>query len=308
MNLLHAAQTYHAAGLPLLPNDAKAKYPVGFKAWEQQNFSLTTLERHIRRGGALGLRTGNGIEVIDVDTKAWDGPQPDDLHLQYEELLAANAPDVLAKLVIVRTRSGGRHYLYRCTEVGANQKLAQRPPTESEKARAITLIETRGSGGQVQIAPSPGYTLLQGDYAQIPEITPHERQMVLACARALHRMVDLPPDRHGPNGMRPGDHYNNNGGTTEALDLLLHAGWSIARKQGNTVMLTRPGGTRGHIHATYGHIAPGVFYPFSSNCAPFEPEKAYQPFTVYALLKSCGELQSCCQSPTPTLRPGQHTH
>jgi P4 family phage/plasmid primase-like protien len=303
-DLLEAAQRYHAARLSLLPNDAQAKYPRNFASWQKQHFDLDTLTRHIRAGGALGLRTGQGIEAIDVDTKAWDGPDPDDLITQFEALIAANAPGLLDHLVIVQTRSGGRHYLYRCIEIGGNQQLAKRPSTAQElaanpKAVSKALIETRGIGGQVQIAPSPGYTLLQGDYAQLPEITPAQRGTLLMSARALNRVVSLPPDLRGPGPERPGDHYNRNSGIDEALDLLLSAGWCVAGKRGESVQLTRPGGTVGNVHATYGHIGPGIFYPFTSNCAPFEPDTAYQPFTVYTLLNHAGDFKAAAKALAP---------
>ena len=34
----------------------------------------------------------------------------------------------------------------------------------------------------------------------------------------------------------------------------------------------------------------GVFYVFSSNAAPFEPNQAYSPFAVYALLEHQGDF------------------
>lgn len=299
--LLKAARHYHNAGLPLLPNHVTAKFPKGYDRWEERTFDLPIINAHINKGGALGLRTGAGIEAVDVDVKHWDGPDPDELRRQYEALVEDNAPGLLARLVIARTLTGGRHYLYRCALVEGNQKLAERLPTDEERAarprlKAVTLIETRGEGGQVQIAPSPGYSLIQGNYGALPEISPDDRAILLGCARALNRYALRVAERSAiGTGERPGDHYNRNGGVEEALDLLLADGWSVASGRGETTYLTRPGGTPHTIHASYGHIAPGVFWSWSTDCSPFEPETAYSPFAVRAMLEHSGDFKACAR-------------
>lgn len=182
------------AGLALLPNHPRDKYPP-VMGWQTCSFDWTTIERHLRAGGALGLRMGDdGGETVDVDVKHWVGNEPDELRQQYEALVEDHAPGLLARLVIAQTQSGGRHYIYRCTTPEPNQKLAERPPTNEElaanpRARAATLIETRGVGGQIQIAPSPGYAVLQGDLAAIPTITAEERGILLQCARMLTQIA-----------------------------------------------------------------------------------------------------------------------
>src|SRR6266566_643960 len=78
------------------------------------------------------------------------------------------------------TPAGGRHLLYRCNDMAGNQKLAVRPAPEPQKMK--TLIETRGEGGFIIIAPSRGtvhpsgkpYMLLRGNVAKIQTITGEE--------------------------------------------------------------------------------------------------------------------------------------
>jgi hypothetical protein len=55
----------------------------------------------------------------------------------------------------------------------------------------VTLIETRGEGGQFLAEPSPGYKLIQGSFADIPEITAKERNTLIDTARSLNEWVDL---------------------------------------------------------------------------------------------------------------------
>ena len=71
----------------------------------------------------------------------------------------------------------------------------------------VTLIESRGQGGQCVVAPTPagiypehparGYTMLRGDWTRIPLITPKVRRVLWACARALDEVPPRVPARRG---------------------------------------------------------------------------------------------------------------
>jgi hypothetical protein len=65
----------------------------------------------------------------------------------------------------------------------------------------LTMIETRGEGGQFLAAPSPGYELLQGDFTAVPTITAEERQILINAALALNTYVD-PAKTEGPGSRR----------------------------------------------------------------------------------------------------------
>jgi hypothetical protein len=95
--------------------------------------------------------------------------------------------------------SDGRHLLYRVQGVVAgNTKLAVRKSTDAEllddpKNATKTLIETRGEGGFVMLAPSHGtahptgkpWKLSTGSYANIPTITAAERDALWEVARSF---------------------------------------------------------------------------------------------------------------------------
>src|SRR5690606_27496311 len=124
------------------------------------------------------------------------------------------------------TMSGGYHFIYRCKEIGGNQKLANRETTEDERKKTYesvyekeynsfppdeskeseyrklahdkafkamandkvrVLIETRGEGGQIACYPTPKYELVRGDFSTIQEITPEERQILFDIGRASCR-------------------------------------------------------------------------------------------------------------------------
>ncbi|HQL55792.1 MAG TPA: DUF3987 domain-containing protein, partial [Phycisphaerae bacterium] len=67
--------------------------------------------------------------------------------------------------------------------------------------------------------------------------------------------------------------------------ILAAHGWTLV-KGGENEYWRRPGKTSGSSATLRG----GVFYVFSSNAAPFEPNRGYPPFAVYALLEHAGDF------------------
>lgn len=294
--LLQTALAYHHAGLVVLPNDPVKKFPAGLKGWQ----TIQPTEQQVRAWFAnghyaIGVRD---VEGLDFDNKG--NPDADTLYQSWVGLVTAFAPGLAQRLLCERTPSGGYHLVWRCSEIAGNQKLATRPPTEDEvkdapKLTSVTLIETRGKGGQFQVAPSPGYVLERGDWTRLPEITPAERAILLDCARALSRADRRTIDTSGTHGGgRPGDWYNEHK-ADETLPILEHAGWTVVSARGDVTYLRRPGKTDG-ISATYGYVAPGVLYVFSSNASPFEPNKAYNPFAVFTLLQQNGDYKAAARA------------
>jgi hypothetical protein len=80
---------------------------------------------------------------------------------------------------------------------------------------------------------------------------------------------------------RPGDDFNVRGDVRAVLE---NAGWSLARA-GENEYWRRPGKTSGWS-AT---LKDRVFYVFTSNASPFEPNTAYSPFAVYTLINHGGD-------------------
>src|SRR5690606_25763319 len=83
-------------------------------------------------------------------------------------------------------------------------------------------------------------------------------------------------------GGRPGDEFNERG---DVREVLLRHGWELVRG-GENEYWRRPGKEQGWSATLRG----GVLYVFSSNAAPFEPDRAYAPFTVFALLEHGGDF------------------
>jgi hypothetical protein len=293
MTLLEAALRYHRAGRIVLPNNPVRKHP-DMRGWQTIRPTEQQIRSWYRRPGfAIGLRD---VEGLDFDNK---GPSADELYQAWKELCDSITPGLADRLLLERTPGGGYHTAWDCPVMAGNVKLATRPPTEEElkaqpQMRFVTLIETRGRGGQFQVAPSPGYELIRGDWADLPTIKPEERQLILDCAKALTQADNRTVAAAKGTGERPGDRYNEEA-HEEALALLLQAGWRKVYAHGNALYLCRPGKPRG-VSATFGYIAPGIFYVFSSNASPFEPEHAYQPFAIYTELVHGGDYKAAARA------------
>ncbi len=239
------------------------------------------------------------LEIIDFDAGG------ESFRTWWERIV----PTLRDRLVVESTPSGGRHVIYRCgAQVCGNLKLAQRQDGDA----IVTLIETRGEGGLFLCAPSPGYAVIQGDPCDVPTLTAAERDLLLQAAWELNEylppVVDHPshsglvgqtapssaPHSGGAsnNADRPGDDFNQRG---DVRAVLAQHGWALAqsaRAAGENEYWRRPGKAEGWSAS----LKNNVFYVFSSNAAPFEPNRAYAPFAVYALLEHGGDWAQAASS------------
>lgn len=219
-------------------------------------------------------RVSGNLEIIDFDNGG-------ELFDRWYKLIPS---DLQNSLAVEQTPSGGWHVIYRCeSTVSGNMKLAQR----KDGQKVHTLIETRGEGGLFLCAPTAGYELMQGDFTNLPVLTESERQTLLEAAWLLNEYFPEPVQQtyHSDNSvLRPGDDYNARGNISE---LLKSHGWQLVNAYGDNQRWRRPDKKNGWS-ATL-RTADNVFYVFSSNAAPFEPNKAYSPFMVYALLEHGGD-------------------
>lgn len=294
MSITDAARAYLAVGLCTLPARRAEKRP-SIGRWKQYQKRLPTANELLvwmaNNPDALCIlcgTTSENLEIIDFDGGG-------ELFSAWWDRIPA---DVRDRLVIERTPSGGWHVIYRCLAgVSGNLKLAQRKTGD----KIITLIETRGEGGLFLCAPTPGYGITQGDLCNLPRLSEEERDVLLRAAWKLNEyvppVVDCPTHngvvgQRGPSsaaqpacashsGCRPGDDFNRRG---DVRAVLQQHGWSLARA-GDNEYWRRPGKTSGWS-AT---LKDGVFYAFSSNAAPFEPNTAYSPFAVHTLLNHGGD-------------------
>ena len=285
---------YLAAGLSCLPATKAKKHPAigSWKNWQKRlptdvEIRAWFSNAHDAICVVSGAVSGN-LECMDFDNGG-------ELFAAWMEKVDT---ELLARLVIEQTPSGGYHVCYRCDDpVEGNLKLARGIREGKQK----TLIETRGEGGLFLCAPTEGYALQQGDFANLPTISPDARKALVEAARSLDELpaANCPTAHDGGDtgGFRavcgeardndrweqfPGDDYNQRG---DFRALLRYYGWQYVRSRtdGNEDW-TRPGkDPKSGISAT---LKDGCFYVFLSNAAPFEPQIKYSPFAIYATRNS----------------------
>ncbi len=251
-----------------------------------------------RQRTGLGLFCGaisGNLEVLDFDDRTAYG--------QFKTLAIEAGLNELVERIetgYLEYSPNGVHWLYFCDEISGNTKLASRPKSESDNSK--TLIETRGEGGYIIIAPSYGtinpsgsYVVQSGSLATIPTITPEERRTLHDLAILLNVQTTAPMVERNNNivekkssnfteGTRPGDEFN---ARTTWDEILIPHGWQKCQSHGETVSWTRPGKSEG-VSATTNHAGTSLLYVFTSSTC-FEPNRTYSKFSAYALLNHGGD-------------------
>jgi len=315
-SIRHHATVCVAAGLCALPafrrGDQKRPSVAAWKLYQTRLPSPDELGEWFNSDDSMCLICGQvsgNLEMIDFDLAgvAFD---------EWRETVEAMQPGLVSRLTIETTPSGGRHVVYRCeSEVCGNVKLATRyfeadgpgEVTVGDRgyaarrvgdgwAAAVTMIETRGEGGLFLCAPSPGYELVQGTLDNLSVITTEEREILLGAAWVMDETPrdvvggDVGSDSPGgaAGGVRPGDDFNARG---DVQSILTRHGWRMVRN-GENQHWCRPG----KMHGTSATLKGGVFYVFTSNAPPFEPQKGYAPFAVRTMLEFGGDFKASARA------------
>jgi len=266
------ARSYMGYGLNPLPIAKGEKRPLN----ENHN-TIKITEEDIENYpyDAIGVSTGvisGALEAIDFDLKNADDPE------KVMKIFKSKVPlDLLNRLVVQQTQSGGYHMIYRCSEISSSKKLAK-------SADGKAIIETRGEGGLIKCYPSEGYTLLQGSFENIPIIEPHERAVLFASATMLSQTIVKDASKR----LRAEDRkhfdkfpdYNND--IEIGIKLLEDNGWKVWNEDNTWINLTRPDKDFG-ISAGY-HKEGKFLFVFSSSQDHFEIERPYNNHAIFAEL------------------------
>lgn len=272
------AEKYISSGLKVLPVRAD-KAPAISERW---NDGISPE----RFNGAYGIgvicgQISGGLECLDFDNHFGDakGRLADFVEAIGEVYGRYNFP-------VVKTGGGGYHFLYRCTTTQGNRKLARKPKRQNGQWVPDATIETKGDHGYIVAEPTPGYMVQRGSMTDIPDISPEDRNLLIETALSFNEWVDIQHESIEQHG-RPGDLYNDTPeATQDAKEALKNAGWTdVGRKRWR-----RPGKKEG-ISATFGVVAPNVFYVFSANAYPFNEGSGYKPFQVVGLLTYEGNFK-----------------
>lgn len=289
MEIKQAYKKYLANGIKTLPTE-ETKEPLidpstGFSLRWKQPFS-DTLFNDAKGIGLMCGSVSGGLECIDFDNHL--GNAEEIFHEYFsipeiDKMLGEN------KLFVETTKRGGFHVVYKTEFFQGNQKLARQ---RDANGKIETVIETRGDGGYFCAYPTDGYKWIGVSPLDIemPFISNEERSLLLNHARSYNTIVK-DENATQSTGEKVGDIYNNDlNAIDEAKTLLTNHGWRIDGK-----LCKRPGKEDKGYSATFGRVAPNVFYVFSTNATPFESEHPYKPFQIKALLEHNGDFKACAK-------------
>ncbi len=290
MDLREVARSYYIAGLNVLPADRKAKRPIG--RWKEYAKKRPSFEEVFPEGltgyDALAVicgATSGGLEVLDFDQQG----------VMYTPW-AAIVGDARNLCVGEKTQNGGAHLAFRSDACERNQKLAS-------NASGVT-IETRGEGGLVIVAPSPGYQIRFNSWTNVRKISPETRAFLLSAARSLDETpapVKSAPTVRAAQASEPRRSEEYHGESVADLlrrddvakTALTNAGWKFIDDEPDWERWERPGQpVPGKSGASYSK-RDKFFHVFTSNAPPFEPGRSYSPLQVVALLEFGGDESAC---------------
>lgn len=294
--LIDAARELHAHGVNVIPVRHDGSKAPALKAWQGHRTTEADLSawfggdrpRHRAIGAVCGAPSG-GLELLEIE-----GPYVSELEAVGRAAGAAGLLELFERVNngwCEQSPSGGIHWLYRVQgmDVPGNTKLAA---TESRE----TIAETRGTGGQVVLAPTGGtahstgkpWTRLDGGPASVPTLTAAEREALHGLFRSLDR---TPPRQPAPtltptptDGPRPGDLW---AARTSWSDVLTPHGWQVHHRAGNETHWTRPGKSMAEGPSATTREDGGL-YVFSTS-TPFDAETPYSKFGALAVLEYGGD-------------------
>jgi hypothetical protein len=246
-------------------------------------------------GVGIGMGGVGKLEAIDFDLK-YDLTKK--MFKEYCDRVKEIDSNILNKVVVQKTKSGGYHFIYSCDVIGGNQKLASRYASEYEKLKGEkvkVLIETRGEGGYIAVDPTPGYKLLRGSFDSIQKITEEERDVLFTVAKEFNNVVkeEYQPvikPKKTTKGLSPFEDYNDR---ADVVSLLCSHGWSISGNKGNKVLLKRPGDTSAKSSGNYDYT--NNWFSVFSTSTEFEPEKGYLPYAVFSILECKGDFSEAAR-------------
>ena len=289
-SLLTIAEQALEAGISVVPPRTDgSKAPLG--SWRTFQERLPYLQEiddwyRIDQNPGIGVVCGavsGNLEALDFDR-----------HSAYEDFIERARETGLSELVdrveagYLESTPKGRHWLWRCSEISGNTKLANNEDQE-------VLIETRGEGGYVIVAPSSGsihpsgepYELLSGSIETITAITPEERGLLLDLARSFDHVAQRADLRPLESESRPGDQFNAESTWSE---LLVPEGWAEIYTRNGITYWRRPGKNIG-ISASSGLGDADLFYVFTTSTV-FDGNAAYSKFGAYTLLNHQGDYSA----------------
>jgi putative DNA primase/helicase len=321
------AQPWYDAGCSVVPihpynlGHPDKKPATDWKDLQQERMPLEAVKAwwhrdHFGVAVICGAVSGN-LEMLELESSATSGDALDKLAHELKQRHVLNLWDFLNHNGYAEfSPSGGLHLLYRAStwKVPGNTKLATRPATSPDgKPIVETLAETRGEGGYVVVAPTPGrchksgegWVAIAGAPATIPTITWEQRQALHAAVTAAFDKSPPPPPPRAiaprssslvPGNIRPGEDFNDRASWEDSW--FTSQGWTVShRASDGEVFWTRPGKDPrgGHSASTNrpGARTDCLYIWSSSTTLPIE--EPHSKFYVYAHYHCGGDMAAAAR-------------
>lgn len=309
-----AAALWHASGVstvPIMSNGTKRPV-VRWAEYQVHLPELGDIERWWGNGHDYGLAVICGAVSGNLEMTELEA----DAALDSEKMARLESSWIWQGLFAEYaewTPSGGLHLIYRITghPVPGNEKVARRQDGK-------VLVETRGEGGYVIVAPTSGlchpsgesWNLLNGYPGRIPEISWDEREQLHELLREVYDEFEesghsqpptpsvapvqspLPAPYEGV-GSRPGDEWAER---MSWADILEPVGWTRSHSHGVEEFWVRPGKpTRDGHSATTNYQNSNLLKVFTTSVRELDTDATYTKFGAYAALHHRGDFREAAR-------------
>jgi putative DNA primase/helicase len=192
--MLKSAEYWTGKGFEVFPLKPFLKIPATGDGFKSATTDIDTLKQWFASGANynLGLKTGGGVVVIDIDTKDGDGMA----ELAGVEMRLGALPETLT----ITTPSGGQHLYFR---------YAKELDIRSSAKQLAPNVDVRANGGYVVVPPSrtdtnadPKGRTATGDYTIAKKLPIAELPSAWLDA-LLHKRDHKPPTNQPPRHAEP---------------------------------------------------------------------------------------------------------
>lgn len=280
-------------GVSVIPCKDKRPTIKSWKEYQQTPMTDEEIKQHFAGAEQIATIAGivsGGLEVIDFDIKYMPPIEREAFWRGFINDINEVNNNLLAKLQIHSTKSGGYHVLYRSEEIEGNKKLAKKLIDGKYEG----IIETRGEGGYVIAPPSDGYSCIE-DKFELHLISAEEREILLNICRSYNEEPEIKMESkrgatHNPQRSNfktsPFEDYNQNG---DIISFLVSQGWKAVQDQQDKIFLRRPGSE--NFQSANWHKSKRILYMFSSGDAHLEGGRGYNASQVYTLIACRGDYK-----------------
>jgi hypothetical protein len=306
------AKAFKEKGIPAIPVRYDKTPTVNWFNYQEDPMTDEQIDAYFEDCFGIAIITKD-IECLDFDIKF---ELTHDLMVRLKDRVPV---EILEKLWVQKTMSGGFHWLYLTDVAEPNQKLASRyttayerhetymqafeDPDKRDKATNIAagdkqrvLIETRGSveengkrigKGYFLAAPTPGYEYI---YGKLQKITNEERETLISICREFNEVIETKPNFKLNKYKKPGEDvfswYNDE---ADVVKLLLGHGWEVVDERGKNVRLKRSGNTSNKSSALF-DCEKRIFNVFSTSTS-FDTNRGYSAVDVLLELECENDTQ-----------------